>query len=69
MPQDRITRLEEREAYLSRSVDELSDVVAGQSREIDVLTRRVRMLMERLAEAEADASGSIPLADRPPPHW
>lgn len=56
-------------AHLRRAVDDLSDVVARQSREIDLLTRRVTLLMEREAEREAAGGGSIPLADQRPPHW
>jgi len=63
------TLLEERIAHLMATVDDLSDVVARQQREIDALTRRVEMLMQREAEREYDAGGSIPLADQKPPHW
>ena len=66
---DRLEKAEEEIAHLRRAVDDLSEVIAGQAREIDRLTRRVALLMERAAEAEADASGSIPLADQKPPHW
>ena len=60
---------ESRIAHLMRAVDDLSDVVAAQGREIDLLTRRVAMLMAREAEREADGEGSVPLADQRPPHW
>ncbi|MEL6801713.1 MAG: SlyX family protein [Pseudomonadota bacterium] len=63
------TALEEQIAHLTRTVDELSDIVAGQSAEIDRLTHRVRMLMEREAERELDAGGTAPMADQKPPHW
>ncbi len=62
-------RLEEQIAHLTRTVDDLSDVVARQGREIDVLTRRVEMLLRREAEREADSGAGIPLADQRPPHW
>lgn len=62
------TQLEERIAHLTRMVEDLSDVVAGQSREIERLSRRVGLLMEREAEREAEG-GSLPLADQRPPHW
>jgi SlyX protein len=65
---DTLAQWEERVAHLMRSVDDLSDVVAGQAREISRLTRLVQMLMEREAEREA-AGGTIPLADQRPPHW
>jgi SlyX protein len=61
-------QLEERLAHLTRAVDDLSDVVARQSLEIDRLTRQVRMLMEREAEREAAGGGAAP-DDQPPPHW
>ena len=62
------TALEERVAHLMRGVEDLSDVVARQSREIDKLSARVALLMEREAEREA-AGGGLPLADQRPPHW
>jgi SlyX protein len=60
---------EERIAHLTRTVDDLSDVVADQARRIEALERRVEMLMRRAAEAELDAGGSVPMADVRPPHW
>ena len=63
------TPTQERIAHLERTVDDLSDTVAAQSRTIAALERRLGLLMERAAEAEAEASGTIPLADQRPPHW
>lgn len=65
---ERLDSLEERMSHLIRAVEDLSDVVASQSREIDTLTRRVQMLMEREAEREAMGVGSAE-ANVPPPHW
>jgi len=64
-----ITALEEQIAHLTRTVEDLSDVVARQETELAVATRRLAMLMEREAGREMDAGGSIPLADQRPPHW
>lgn len=64
-----ITRLEEQIAHLTRTVEDLSDVVARQERDLALALRRVAMLMEREAGREADATGTIPLADQKPPHW
>lgn len=61
--------LEEQIAHLSAMLDELSDVVATQARNIDLLTRRVELLMEREAAREADEGGTITLADQRPPHY
>ena len=61
--------VEEKLAHLMRTVDDLSDVVADQQREIDRLTRRVEMLMQREAEREAEATGGIVLGDERPPHY
>ena len=61
--------LEERIAHLIRAVDDLSDIVARQQAEIDRMAGRRQMRMRREAEREADAGGTVPLADRPPPHW
>ena len=65
---ERLDAMEERMAHLIRAVDDLSDVVTAQTREIDTLKRRVQMLMEREAEREAAGLGSAE-ANVPPPHW
>jgi len=66
---ERVTALEETVAHLTRTVEELSDVLARQDGEIVRLTRRVEMLMTRDAEREVEAGGTVPLADQRPPHW
>jgi SlyX protein len=69
MTQDPQTALQERLAHLERLADELSDTVARQAREIDRLTHRVAMLMEREAAREADGSGGVVIGDERPPHY
>ena len=64
-----ITPLEEQIAHLNRTVEELSDIVARQEKELALAQRRLAMLMEREATREYDAGGSVPLADQRPPHW
>jgi len=66
---ERITALEETIAHLARTVEEISEVVARQDREIEAMQRRVQMLVQREAEREADTAGTVPLADERPPHW
>lgn len=61
-----ILALEERAAHLTRAVEDLSDVVTRQGREIDRLTRIVNLLAER--EAGRD-DADTPAANVKPPHW
>lgn len=69
MTETRTDKLEETVAHLSRIVEDLSEIVARQEREIDYLKRRVGLILEREASREVDAGGTIPLADQKPPHW
>ncbi|WP_380053688.1 SlyX family protein [Falsihalocynthiibacter sp. SS001] len=69
MNEKRITELEEDIAHLTRTVEDLSDVVARLDADNELLKHRVRMLMEREAEREADNGGSAVLTDQRPPHW
>jgi SlyX protein len=62
---DRLVAAEEQIAHLTRTVEDLSEVIARQGDEIDRLTRRVEMLMSR----EAEGGGGVTLADQKPPHW
>ena len=64
---DRIESLEERIAHLIRMVEDLSDVVARQTGEIDRLNRLTQLLAER--EADREAAGDSPAANVRPPHW
>jgi SlyX protein len=68
---DRTQAIEERIAHLTRAVDDLSDVVARQTAEIDRLTRLTRLLAEREAEREAERGAGLdaPPASQRPPHW
>jgi len=62
-------QLEEQIAYLSRTVDELNGIVTTQQADIDVLKRRVQMLMEREAQREAEGTGGAVFGDERPPHY
>ncbi|WP_172623900.1 SlyX family protein [Octadecabacter sp. SW4] len=64
-----ITHLEEQIAHLTRTVDDLSEIVARQEKELTVLTRRMHLVMEREATREVESGGTVPLADERPPHW
>ncbi len=62
-------KLEEQMAHLSRTVDDLSDIVARQEVEIVTLNRRVHMLMQREGERDAQGSGGAVMGDERPPHY
>ncbi|GAA6193783.1 SlyX family protein [Phaeobacter sp. NW0010-22] len=61
--------LEEQIAHLTKTVDEMSAVMARQERELAVLTRRVQMLMEREAHREQDGGGGAVFGNERPPHY
>ena len=61
--------LEEKIAHLTRSVDDLSDIVARQDKELALLTRRVALLIEREMSRDQDAGNSVVFTDQRPPHW
>ena len=61
--------LEEQIAHLTRTVEELNTVVTRQQAEIDRLTRRVEMLVQREAERAKEGSGGVVFGDERPPHY
>jgi SlyX protein len=64
-----LTQIEERIAELMRNVDDLSETVARQDKEITMLTARVEMLMRREAEREVEGGGGVVFGDERPPHY
>jgi SlyX protein len=69
MTDQRDEQLQERLAHLERLAEDLSEVVARQADAIDLLTRRVEMLLRREAERiEAETGGQLTPGERPP-HW
>ena len=63
----RLMNLETALAHATKVNDELSDIVADQSKRIEALERRVGMLMKR--EADRESEGVEYVADQRPPHW
>ena len=61
--------IEEQIAHLTRTVEELSDIVARQETELALAQRRLAVLMEREAGRDLDAGGTVPMTDQKPPHW
>lgn len=68
MPSD-TDPMQERIAHLERTVDDLSETVARQDRELSLLARRVAMLMEREAARQDEGSGGAVFGDERPPHY
>jgi SlyX protein len=66
---NRITELEIQLSHVTRTVDELSAIIADQANRLEQAEKRIRMLMQRAAEAEAQAMSGIAVGDKPPPHW
>ncbi len=63
---ERIDTLETRLAYQDDTIETLNQTITAQWKQIDMLTRQVAQLNERLQEAEANAPGP---ANEPPPHY
>lgn len=61
--------LEEQIAYLTRTVEELSDVIARQDAELSKLRTQVDRLILREAERESETPGGVVLGDERPPHY
>ena len=66
--EDRLIALESRIAHYEQMAEDLSDVIARQDKNIDLLTAQVRCLIERLRTVEVGIDRS-PQYDRPPPHY
>jgi SlyX protein len=67
--ENRITELEIQLAHNLRTVEDLSEIVADQANRLERAEKRIQMLMQRAAEAEAQAMSGIAVGDKPPPHW
>ncbi|MEM7616141.1 MAG: SlyX family protein [Pseudomonadota bacterium] len=69
MSDDRLTSLEEAAAHQTATLEDLSAIVHQQAKQIEVLERRVTLLLRRAAEAEADNADGVTIADQKPPHY
>lgn len=64
-----LTDLQTRIAHLERSVDELSDVIARQDKDLLRLRKQVDLLLQREAAREAEGAGGVVMGDERPPHY
>jgi SlyX protein len=64
--QARIDTLEARLTYHDETIETLNATITAQWKQIDAMTRQLKLLAERLQEAEHNAPGA---ANEPPPHY
>ena len=62
----RLAETETKISYLMKYIDDLSEIVTKQGRELEKLTKQVSFLMQK--ENERDDLSGIVLGDKPP-HW
>ena len=62
----RLTENEAKISYLIKDLEDLSDIVAEQSRELEKLNKQVSFLIKK--ETERDDISGVVLGDKPP-HW
>ena len=63
---ERLDAIEEKLAHLEQAVNQLSDVVARQQKELELALERNQRLMEKLAAAESDFGPSATAYEKPP---
>ena len=62
----RLAETEVKISYLMKDIDDLSEILTKQGRELEKLTKQVSFLMQK--ENERDDLSGIVLGDKPP-HW
>ena len=62
----RLAENETKISYLMKDIDDLSEIVTKQGRELEKITKQVSFLMQK--ENERDDLSGIVLGDKPP-HW
>lgn len=63
---ERVDALEARVAYQDDTIETLNETITAQWKQLDVLTRQLAAVTERLQEAEAQAPAP---ANERPPHY
>jgi SlyX protein len=63
---DRLDAIEEKLAHLEHAVNELSDVVARQQKELDRAQERNQRLLDKIAAMESDGGASATAVEKPP---
>jgi len=63
---ERLEAIEEKLAHLEQAVNELSDVVARQQKDLDRALERNQRLMDKLAALESETGASATAFEKPP---
>jgi uncharacterized coiled-coil protein SlyX len=67
--QDRLTRIEEKLAYLEQYVGDLDDVVRDLAKRLDVHGEGVSAVRKLIEDHLSDPGDSADPGDEKPPHW
>jgi SlyX protein len=67
--EERIIRLEETVALQERTIEELSDVLAAQQKQIDAMERLLQAVATRLQAAFTVGATTAAPPDEAPPHY
>jgi SlyX protein len=69
MNESRLTDLESTLAFQERTIQDLSDVICRQQQDIDGLAKQVKMLVEKMEQAEAPDDNGGEDESTVPPHY
>ncbi len=65
--QERLTNIEMKLAYMEDFVNQIQEVAVEQSKEIELLRKENKLMIEKIKELSDNAEGDIP--NRKPPHY
>ncbi len=65
--QERLTNIEMKLAYMEDFVNQIQEVAVEQAKEIELLRKENKLMIEKIKELSDNAEGDIP--NRKPPHY
>ena len=66
-PNDRLTAIEMKLAYMEDFVNQIQDVAVEQAQTIDKLQKEIKLMSDKIREMSNTMEGDIP--NRKPPHY
>ncbi|MBO4516529.1 SlyX family protein [bacterium] len=66
-PDDRLTAIEMKLAYMEDFVNQIQDVAVEQAQTIDKLQKEIKLMSDKIREMSDTMEGDIP--NRKPPHY